>query len=249
MPQGDWWRRGPESYWRRRIFVFAGVLGVLGLLAWACSAMGSVPRSPGQAAGATTSVGATPTAAPQAAARATPTAAPQAAAGATPTATRTGRVTARPTPTRHAATSADVAHRASDVCAPGDVVISLHESRQSYPQPADPQFTIYVVNAGGRTCSFDVGPRSLRLVVRSGPVHQWSPADCAHGATSDMARLPRGVPLVKHVSWNRERSDPGCPAPEASALPGTYTATATDGAQHSQTQVFLLRQRPDPAAW
>ncbi len=236
IPHGDWRQVGRESYWRRRIFVLAGGLGILGLLAWACSAAGSVPSTPGQAAAMTTS-----SAAQQAPAAMTSAAAQRAVPSATPTAARTGPVEAQPAPSERATARAHIPHRPGSPCAPGDVVISLLESQQSYPQPADPRFTIYVVNAGGSTCTFDAGPRSLRLEVKSGPVHEWSPADCAHGSTSDMVRLRRGVPVVKHLSWNRERSDPGCPSPRASALPGTYTATATDGALSSQTEVFLLR--------
>ena len=133
------------------------------------------------------------------------------------------------------------AHSRGTDCAPGDVVITLLEGLPSYQQPAEPQFTIYVVNTGGRTCTFDAGPRSLRLAVGSGPVHEWSPADCVHRSKPDIIRLTHGVPFTRHISWNRIRSAPGCPSPRRAALPGTYTATVTYGAVHSQTDVFLLR--------
>ncbi len=126
-------------------------------------------------------------------------------------------------------------------CAPADLVISLSESQSSYPQPATPQFTIYVVNTGPAACTVDISPRSLRLDVESGPVHSWSPADCAGLPRPDMVRLARGVPLVQHVSWDRVRSQPGCPLPREAALPGTYTVRVSAGRVHSQTDVFLLR--------
>ncbi len=133
------------------------------------------------------------------------------------------------------------AHSQGSGGAAGDVVITLLEGQQSYRQPAEPRFTIYVVNTGGRTCTFNAGPRSLRLVVESGPVHEWSPADCVHRPNLDIIRLAHGVPFTKHISWNLTRSAPGCPSPGRAALPGTYTATVTLGAVHSQTDVFLLR--------
>jgi hypothetical protein len=126
-------------------------------------------------------------------------------------------------------------------CAPANLVISLSQSQTSYPQPATPQFTIYVVNTGPVACTVDISPRSLRLEVRSGPVHSWSPADCAGRPRPDMARLARGVPLVQHVWWNRVRSQPGCRPPREAALPGTYTVRVSAGPVHSQTDVFLLR--------
>ncbi len=219
-PPRDKWR-GREPYWRRRFFVLTGILGVLGLVAWGCSAAIHLPKQPAQADAAAASATGQPT------------------HSATPTPTRSAP--AKKHPARKKRRTATRTHHAGSSCPPGDVVVSLLVSRHTYLKPAEPRFTIYVVNVGRRTCTLDVGPRSLRLVVKSGPVHEWSPADCAHGSVSDVIRLARGVPLVKHVSWNRIRSDPGCPLPREAALPGTYTATLTDGATRSQTDVFLLR--------
>ncbi|MGE5285717.1 MAG: hypothetical protein ACM3ML_00635 [Micromonosporaceae bacterium] len=222
IPGSGWPPGGPDSYWRRRVFVLGGVLGVLGLLAWACSAATGGPR------------GAQPPVAAAASAADKQIAATGAARAPAPTVT----VTVRPARKAHLAARA---HRSSNDCAPGDVVLTLSESQQIYPAPTEPKFTIYAVNIGTRTCTLDAGPRSLRLVIKSGPVHSWGSADCARGATSHPVRLSRGVPLVKHLSWNRERSEPGCPLPRPVALPGTYTATVTYGTSHSQTDVFFLR--------
>ncbi len=126
-------------------------------------------------------------------------------------------------------------------CAFSATVITLLESQQVYQQPAKPQFTIYVVNTARRSCTLNVGPRSLRLVIESGPAHEWSPADCAHGASSKIIRLAHGVPWAEHISWNRMRSNPGCPVLQEAALPGTYTASVSGGTTHSQTVVFVLR--------
>jgi hypothetical protein len=129
------------------------------------------------------------------------------------------------------------------------VVSSLFVSQQTYQRWVKPQFSIYLVNIGQATCAFDVGARSLRLVVRSGQVRVWSSADCAHGAATHIVRLRRGVPSVTYVSWGRRRSSPasgsgtgpGCGPAEPAAAPGTYTATVTNGATHSRTEVFVLR--------
>ena len=270
IPRGESWEGRPDPYWRRRVIVLAGALGVLGLLVWACSAGGG-PGNPRQVAATGTpatgtpatgtpatgtpakgtpsagtpaaespSAGApaaeTPAAAQQTASGAAPTSVPAAADSARSDRARKGRAPSGPH--KHAAAPV---HRSGSVCAPRDVVISLLESRRTYRQPTEPRFTIYLVNAGRRTCAFNADPRSLRLVIASGRVHQWSPADCTHGGTSRIVRLPRGVPFVAHVSWNRQRSHPGCSSPRTSALPGTYTATVTAGAVHSHQESFVLR--------
>ncbi len=218
---GSWPPEQP-SYWRRRVFALCGAVGILGLVTWACSAATGGLRTPERPAAAATSASARPTAIAGAAAR--------------PVAAVT--VTARPGPATRAASPA---HSPGGVCSPRAVVISLSVSRQAYQQPARPRFTIYAVSTYSGACRFDAGPRSLRLVINSGPVHSWSPADCARGRQPDMVRLSRGVPFVEQISWNRERSVPGCSLPRAVALPGTYTATASYRTDHSQTAVFVLR--------
>ena len=246
IPRADSWQGRPDSYWRRRAIVFAGVLGVLALLAWACSATGGGPGSPRQVAATATPATETPAtetpaAAQQTASSAAPTSVPAAAVRARPGRARKGSARKGRAPSGPRKHAGAPVHRSGSVCAPGDVVISLLESRRTYRQSTEPGFTIYLVNAGRRTCAFDADPRSLRLVIESGRVHQWSPADCTHDATSHLVRLPRGVPFVTHVSWNRQRSRPGCSSPRTRALPGTYTATVTAGTVHSRRESFVLR--------
>jgi hypothetical protein len=133
------------------------------------------------------------------------------------------------------------AQRPSHACAPRDVIISLFVNQQIYQRATKPQFEIYVVNNGRQACTFDAGPRSLRLVIKSGPLQAWSSADCTHDAATRIVRLSRSVPLVTYITWNRERSSPGCPPPPTVAPPGTYTAAAISGTDHSLTEAFVLR--------
>ena len=232
-----------EPYWRRRVLLLAGVIAVIGIFVWSCSPQDPAQKPPRQTAAAATSSAAQPSAAQPTESGAAPasvraTASPEPTAKAQQTSKAQQTPKPRPTGRKRAGVRA---HSQGSGCAPGDVVITLLESQQSYQQPAEPRFTIYVVNTAGRTCTFDAGPRSLRLVVESGPVHEWSPADCVHHSNSGIVRLAQGVPFTKHVSWNRLRSAPGCASSGQAALPGTYTATVTYGAVHSQTAVFSLR--------
>jgi hypothetical protein len=127
----------------------------------------------------------------------------------------------------------------------GDVVPSLFVSQQAYQRWVKPQFSIYLVNIGPGTCTFDTGARSLRLVIRSGRVRVWGSADCARTARPEVVPLRRGVPFVTYVSWSRHRSSPaggpGCGTAQPPAAPGTYTAMVTSGAVRSRVGVFVLR--------
>lgn len=229
---------GSEPYWRRRVLVLAGVIGVIGVLVWSCSPQDPAQKPPRQASAAATSSVTQPTASSAAPTPLSPAASAHQTAKARQT--KKAHQTAKARQAGKKRTGMRARSHGSD-CAPGDVVITLLGGQQSYRQPAEPRFTIYVVNTGGRTCAFDAGPRSLRLVVESGPVHEWSPADCVHRSNPGIIRLSHGVPFTKHISWNRIRSTPGCSSSGQPALPGTYTATVTYDGVHSQTDVFLLR--------
>ena len=239
VPRENSWPDEPDTYWRRRVIALAAGLGVVGLLAWACSgAFGG--GSPVRQA----TVGATATAQPAAEAAGTPTA----GTSMTPTSAPTVTITATPTSSgrggAHPSESAPAAvpgHQPRGRCVPADVVPSLSVSQQKYQRRVKPQFSIYLVNVGQSNCSLDVGARSLRVVIKSGQVRVWGSADCAHGTTSDVVRLRRGVPFVTYLSWNRRGSSPGCRAARPNAAPGTYTAMVISGAVHSPAEVFVLR--------
>jgi hypothetical protein len=219
-------RLGPaETYWRRRAFVLAGTLVVLGLLVWACSGGGGRPVG----AGAPTAT-ASPAGQQQAAQRT-----PQPTAR--PTVKPTARPSHRPTAARSGAAAA-AAHKGD--CSPKDLVLSLYASGKSFGSGDHPSFRLDVVNVGSGACAFDSGPRSLNLVIMSGRDRIWSSADCASGPASKQVRLQRGVPYTRNFSWDQVRSSPGCPAGHTAARPGMYTATAFGGGAVSQTDVFNL---------
>jgi hypothetical protein len=225
----------PDVFWRRRVIALAAGIAVVGLLAWAVNgvvgtgdvnrqvARGSHPASGAALAG-------TPTASQGTPSSAAASAQPSASAG-TPTPARS------PRPGRKTVTTA---HTGSG-CPPGDVVISLMASQDSYPAQVLPQFQVAIVSTAPRSCTFDVGAKSMQLVIRSGPARVWGSADCMASARPQVTNLARGVPTVLHVSWDRKTSVPGCQLVRSAAGPGTYTATAGSGGLSSNTLVFVLR--------
>ncbi len=247
-PRGNPWPDEPDTYWRRRFFALAAGLGILGLLAWACSGALSgagAPRPANVASSAAAAQSAATSGQPATAASGQAATSQAASGGGAGGSRASGSPAASPTAAARHGRKVRIPparHRSGRGCAPADVVVSLFTSQQTYQHAASPQFTIAVVNTSRSACSFAVGARSLRLVVKSGQVRVWSPADCTRaGTVTEMARLSRGVPYVTHVSWNRIRSSPHCASSRLTAAPGTYTATVTSGAVHSDTDVFVLR--------
>jgi hypothetical protein len=220
----------PQSYWRRRAVLAAGLF-VVGLLAWGFVAHGK-PTSPAprnlQASGTL-----------QALAGRSASVSPSAPADGTD-----------PSPARPAAspslTSAASSQSAADQglegsCPPSAVVLSLFSMRPSYSIGQDPRFEVYVVSTAPGTCTFDLGHGGLHLTVMWSGRVIWDSADCARTHATQVERLSSGVPMQESFKWNRTITLPGCIEVASAAPPGTYEVQARTATGASQVRTFNLR--------
>ena len=218
------------TYWRRRFLALLVGLAILAALAWAIS--GVLPASPGHTAGQSGSHGTSGGAGGPAGGA---VASPQDSAsgtGASQNATTGGT---SPSPAQTSDSAGLPRH-----CQPSDIVISVSSSRSSYRHGQQPEFDVNVVSTANRTCAFNVGPKFLSLVIMAGGKRIWSSADCVGGHGSLMTNLARGVPTVLPVTWNRQRSAPGCTATSRRVRSGSFTASASDGSVASNPVTFRL---------
>jgi hypothetical protein len=226
----------PDIFWRRRVIALAAGIAILGLLAWAVSGVVGGGNAARQGAGA----GQASKSAAPAAPSGTPSSAP-ASAQATPSPSPS------PTPTHKTVPHKTVPHKTVTTahtgsgCPAADVVISLSAAEYSYSARMLPEFEVAIVSTAARPCTFDVGTKSLQLVIKSGPARVWGSADCTADPGSHSTALARGVPTLLHISWDRKTSVPGCRLAPTVAGPGTYTATANSGQLTSNTLIFVLR--------
>jgi hypothetical protein len=259
----------PDTYWRRRAATLAAGLGVLGLLAWACSGGGGKPAgsaaqnspasgtlsapaspgatAPGQASSSASSAAGADAAVPGLASQGTsglPSASPSAASGAS----GAGRGSARRgsagtksagTKSGDAASTAQAGPEPGGRCAPGSVVLSLFSGSRSYTGGQDPQFGVDAVSTAPGTCTFDLSPTQLHLVVMSAGRVIWDSADCARDGTQ-LSRLTRGIPVQESFTWNRAITLPGCVTLASSARPGSYSAQARAATIASGVYTFRL---------
>jgi hypothetical protein len=250
----------PETYWRRRAITLVAGLGVLGLLAWAVSGGGGKPgatsaqNSPAQNSSAQNSPAAGVLSAP-----ASPSASPSSSssvAGADAAMPglggqgTSGLPSVKPSsssgPSRSAgakstsAASAAASTEPGGRCAPSSVVLSLFSSGRDYPPGQDPDFGVDAVSTAPGTCTFDLGSAQLQLVVMSAGRVIWDSADCAHGGTTKLSRLTRGVPVQESFTWNRAITLPGCVTLASSARAGSYTAQARTATITSEVYSFRL---------
>ena len=219
-------------------------LSLLGLFAWIFSGGGG--KAPAPAARSSQASGILPAAAYSG--DPTPTVTGSGSAAASPSPSASGQLTASKSAAAksaraHATSSAPAAVTAREPdgsCYPSAVVLSLFSSESEYQKGQDPEFNLYAVSTGSGTCSFNISPAKLHLVVMSAGRIIWDSADCVHGTANQVDWLSRGVPAQESVTWNRSISLPGCVTLAAAARPGTYQVQARSAAVDSPTRTFKL---------
>jgi hypothetical protein len=125
-------------------------------------------------------------------------------------------------------------------CASSAVVLSLVSGDRSYTAGQNPAFGVDAVSTAPGSCTFDLGPRQLHLVVMSAGRVIWDSADCARGDGTQSTRLTRGVPVQESFTWNRAITLPGCVTLASSARSGSYEAQARTGSITSGVYTFRL---------
>ena len=233
----------PATYWRRRFFSLVAGFGVLSLIAWAFSGALAVGKAGFQAPASRAS--SHPVVSPD---PGTTSPAPVRPAGTVPGPGQQPPARARShhdgARARATATSpggtAQLPRTARRACKPADVVLTLFASQDRYGPGQLPAFAVDVVSTSPRTCTFNVGPRFLAVVITAGGARIWSSADCVAGAGSNLTELVKGVPAVLPVSWGRETSSPGCFAPATRVHAGTYRAAAIDGRLVSRKEAVRI---------
>ncbi len=238
--------RGPlpqSVYWQRRVIVLILGGSLLGALALTANSMLSTAAAPRQAA-STASTHPGGVSKPHAGRTARASQASrhrQAGQGARAGQGAGGsRASQAAQPGQPAAGAAPPEPGGLSACAARNVVLSLFTSRYWYKSGQKPRFAVDVVSVAPRPCRFDLGARSVSVVITWGRTRIWRSSDCVQGPGSRAVALTRGVPAVIDVTWNRRTSAPGCPGAGGQVHLGTYTATAHSGHLHSGTLVIVL---------
>lgn len=218
-----------DVYWRRRMIVLVAVLVVVAVVAWACSSGDNGPQRASNAQSVTSS---------------SPAADPLLAG--LPTVTLSPSATASPKPTKAAgkapsASATPKPRKPGEPCHENDLVLNLQGRQEIYAGGSRPNFQLTLVNTGPVMCTADVGPRSMEIRITSGSDRVWSTSDCVSGEDVEVKQMQRGIPYVRSLDWDRQRSSDDCQGKRPSALPGTYVAVVRAFGLRSPKSVFLLR--------
>lgn len=212
----------PGAYWLRRALALVLLVVLVLAVVWAVRAVAG-PGSAKQAGAGQPSAPAAST--------------PAATSSPTPTPTATPTASARPT----ASASATASAAAAPLCADAQLSIAVRPDAASYPAGQQPKFTLTVRNTSASDCRRDLGQNALELRVISGGVLVWSSDHCSPGGSPDVRTLTPGQTFTATVQWARVSSQPGCPANQPAAAPGSYSVVGRDLTLVSPPATFALR--------
>jgi hypothetical protein len=241
---------GADAYWQRRFFTLLAGLGVIGLLAWACSGLiggGNSAHAAGSGQPSSASAAySTPTAIPTSPSpvsstpSASPTPAPSTSAtpAASPSASASGRAAQVKPKAKPKTASGPVA------CPASDLVLTVTPTAASYGTKAKPAFQVDIVSTDTTPCTLDTGPAALRLEVLHGSSVAYNSTVCVNGAKRHVITLRRGVPVITSMSWDKHETVTGCLSTVAAATNRTYSAVIQGGGAQSPRSSFRLTGNP-----
>jgi hypothetical protein len=132
----------------------------------------------------------------------------------------------------------------SGPCDPSDVSVS-----PSVPKPVagrDITIVLDVSSISTPACTWTLSRSSIALKITSGIDLIWTTAQCARDIPTQDLTLRQAAPVRVRLTWNAERSEPGCPARTQWAMPGTYHLDVAALGGSPQDVPFLLAA-PTPA--
>jgi hypothetical protein len=236
-----------DPYWQRRFFTLIAGLGVVGLLAWACSGVASGGNSASSSGRPSSAAYSSTSATPTSPAPSSPS--PSASPSRSLSLPATPKTSPSPSASSRAAQAKPAQKAAAGpvACPAADLVLTLTASQTSYGSAATPAFQVDIVSTDAATCTLDTGPAALRLVVLHGSSVAYNSATCLHGARKHVVSLHRGVPVVTSMAWNKHETAPGCPTTVLAATNRTYVAVAQAGGAQSPQSSFRLTGTPATA--
>jgi hypothetical protein len=132
----------------------------------------------------------------------------------------------------------------SGPCAASDVAIT-----PSVPRPVagrDIAVVLDLSSLNTPACTWSLSAKTMAMRITSGNDLIWTTTQCARTIPREDLVLRQSPPTRLRLTWNAQRSEPGCPARSQWALPGTYHLQVAALAGRPQSVTFLLTA-PSPA--
>jgi cytoskeletal protein RodZ len=211
----------PRAYWLRRLLVLLAVIIVIALLWWL---IGRASGDSGSPAAGPSASGSSP-----------------GPSSSSPSATTSTTGSATTTPSATTSKPSSTGSAAPGLCPDSVIKVVSLTSEPSYPAGSPAKLSVQVTNTGPTPCKRDVGQAALELIVSSGSSRVWSSDDCNPGGGHAVVTLRSGQVFATTVSWDRQKSAPGCPSGQPPAGPGHYTLVARNLTVNSAPTAFALQ--------
>jgi hypothetical protein len=224
-------------YWRRRLLVLGGTLGVLcggGWLGVALATGDSTGSGSGSATVAVEATGDAPTPALE-------QVLPSLAAVQVPTVVPTTSSTAPATTVAPTTSAPSTGPVAGGPCTDDMIAVEVRPETASIAVGGKPTFDLVVTNVSPVACvrALDKGLQEIVLLDGAG-TRLWGSNDCFPEASSDTRTLQPGESVVFPVLWSGLSSAPGCTADRTSPGAGDYVLRGRLDTKTSGDAAFTL---------
>lgn len=224
-------------YWRRRIVIIGVLLAIVAGVVWACTRNSDAEqKQPASAASSSSNLPTVPaeTASPTNSVTPSPG---TSGSGSTSTSTATGSASST-------SSSPKVSKRGGKtLCPDSDLRVSVRTDQKFYAPDEHPKITVIVVNLRKSTCYVDMGTAAASMTIISGKDRVWSNNDCSKRPGEQLKKFASGDVYTSSVTWQRNRSEKGCPSTKGTAKPGYYVIDAKVGkAKPDDRPVFVLQK-------
>ncbi|GAA1426603.1 hypothetical protein GCM10009616_01600 [Microlunatus lacustris] len=219
-----------ETYWARRVAVLIALVAVVGLV---------VALVVNTSRGAAVSADPVPPPATSPTALDSPAASPSPSVSATPSPTSSASASASPSPTASKSPRPEPTPSGPVACPPKELRTTLTGKQRLKPEQKT-TFTLSLINGSDQTCVVTVAPENFELKIYSGTDRIWSTDDCAKAVKKLSAKVNAEDAVEWTMTWDGQRSRPGCRTRPEVPRPGTYFVTAQlDGAKPVQLRMIL----------
>jgi hypothetical protein len=126
----------------------------------------------------------------------------------------------------------------SGPCQASDIAIT-----PSVPHPVagrDISLVLDVSSLNTPACTWSLSAKTIALKITSGSDLIWTTTQCARTIPTRDLVVRQSQPTRVRLTWDAQRSEPGCPARSEWALPGTYHLQVAALAGRPQSVTFLL---------
>jgi len=210
-------------YWRRRLFLIASVIALIGLIA--VSAHVALSKDTGKPVAGTS--GHTT---------------PHTTASVPPATHSTSRPPSTPTTSHSGSPSGSGSSSVAAVaCTTSQLIVQAKTSKSAYSVGTEPVLMLQVTDKSTVPCTQNLADSQIVMRVYNGVSRVWGSHDCTVEPGTDIRTLAVGQPVQISIVWSGLSSQPKCAGTRQRVGAGTYTLYVSLSGQDGTAAQFALK--------